>query len=115
MSIKEKNLVVLWTSGDREVSLNMVFMYTFNAILKEWWKKITLIIWGPSAELASVDKETRDSLQNMKQKGIILEACRACADKYGVCKKLEEIGVNVRYMGGPLTKYIKEGRHILTF
>lgn len=57
MSLKEKSLVILWNPGDREVALNMVFMYTINAILNEWWEKIILIIWGPSAELASIDKE----------------------------------------------------------
>ena len=28
----EDKLVVLWTSGDREVALKMAFMYTFNSL-----------------------------------------------------------------------------------
>ena len=51
-----EKLVVVCTSGDRDVALKMVFMYTFNAKKYEWWKEITLLIWGPSSKLLSEDK-----------------------------------------------------------
>ena len=35
-SEKPSELVVLWTSGDRDVALKMVFMYTLNSKLKGW-------------------------------------------------------------------------------
>ena len=54
---KEDKLAVLWTSGDREVALKMVFMYTYNSKLQGWWEDVTLIIWGPSAKLLSMDTE----------------------------------------------------------
>jgi hypothetical protein len=37
-------LVVLWTSGDRDVAMNMVFMYTLNAKLAGWWPDVTFIV-----------------------------------------------------------------------
>jgi hypothetical protein len=46
MSGNEDSLVVLWTSGDREVALNMVFKYTLNSKLKNWWSEVRLIVWG---------------------------------------------------------------------
>ena len=33
MSDNKDKLVVVWTSGDREVALKMVFMYTINSKL----------------------------------------------------------------------------------
>lgn len=42
-------LVVLWTSGDRDVAMNMVFMYTLNAKLAGWWQDVTFILNDPSA------------------------------------------------------------------
>ncbi len=51
----------------------------------------------------------------MKDAGIVLEACKACSDSYGVSEKLEKLGVNVKYMGEPFTAYIKKGRKIITF
>ncbi|MEZ5072107.1 MAG: DsrE family protein [Bacteroidales bacterium] len=107
-------LVVVWTSGDREVALKMVFMYTFNAKKYEWWKDITLLVWGPSAKLLTEDKELQDYVKSMLESGIHVLACKGCADMYGISEKLEEIGVTVRYTGTDLTEFIKE-RHVITF
>ena len=111
----EEDLVVLWTSGDRDVALKMVFMYTYNAKARGWMENITFIVWGPSAKLLSDDDELQDYIKKFVEAGVVLEACKACSDSYGVSDKLEELGVDVKYMGVPLTNYIKEGKKILTF
>lgn len=113
----EEKLVVVWTSGDRDVALKMVFMYTYNATATRfgWWQDITLVIWGPSAKLLSIDKELQDYVKKTKKAGVTLEACKACADMYEVSDELAGLGVDVKYMGDVLTDYIKEGRHVLTF
>ena len=113
MSRNEGSLVVLWASSDRDVALNMVFMYTLNAKRRQWWKDIRLIVWGPSARLLSEDSELQREVAKMKETGIVLEACKACADRYGVSSVLEQLGVEVKYMGAPLTDYLKEGRSVL--
>ncbi len=106
-------LTILWTSGDREVALKMVFMYTLNARIYEWWDDITLIVWGPSAKLLSEDEEIQDSIAKLKEAGVVLEACKACSDQYGVSSTLRDLGVNVKYMGIPLTEYLKSGKVVL--
>jgi len=111
----QDKLVVLWTSADREVALKMVFMYTYNSKLKGWWDDVTLIIWGPSSRLLSMDKELQDYVKKAQDAGVKFQACRACADMYGVSEKLEALGVEVIYMGEPLTKYIKSGCNVITF
>jgi hypothetical protein len=110
-----ERLVVVWSSGDRDVALNIVFMYTLNAKAKGWWKDVTLIVWGPSAKLLTFDPELQERVRKMKEAGVVLEACKACSDEYGVSEGLLKMGIDVKYMGQPLTAYIKEGRHILTF
>ncbi len=108
-----EKLVVLWTSGDKEVAEKMVFMYTINSKRFDWWKDITLVVWGPSAKLLSEDTDLQESVKEMLGQGTAVKACKGCADMYGVSDKLSELGVEVKYMG-ELTDYIKEGRHILT-
>lgn len=100
-------LKVVWTSGNRETALKMVFMYALNAKKQDWWEEVTLIIWGPSAQLAAVDEEIRQYLQKMKNAGVKLQACLACANQYEVTDNLKELGVEVKYMGEPLTKFLK--------
>jgi len=110
---KEK-LVVVWTSGDKEVALKMVFMYTYNAKKQGWWKDITLLVWGPSAKLLSEDQELQDYIKKMDEIGVNLLACKACADMYGISDKLTELGVTVKYTGTDLTTFIKEN-NVITF
>jgi hypothetical protein len=52
-------LLILWTNKDKDTAINMVFMYTENSKIKGWWKDVTLLIWGASANLVSEDKEIR--------------------------------------------------------
>jgi hypothetical protein len=110
---KEK-LVIIWSSADREVALKMVFMYTANSKKFGWWDDITLVVWGPSAKLLAEDQELQEHIKNMIDRGIVVKACKLCADSYGVSGKLETLGITVKYME-ELTDYIKEGRNILTF
>lgn len=109
------HLAVLWTSGDREVALKMVFMYTLNAKKFEWWDDITFIVWGPSSKLLSEDIELQAEIRKMQDAGIIVKACKACADQYQVSAKLEELGIEVIYMGKELTDYIKGDTKLITF
>jgi len=115
MTENKDKLVILWTSGDREVALKMVFMYTLNAKLKGLWKDITLIAWGPSSKLLSEDTELQAYFQKIKGAGVEMLACRACADEYGVTETLERLGMTVIYMGEPLTKYLKNDTKLITF
>jgi len=109
-----EKLVILWTSGDRDVALKMVFMYTYNAMRNHWWEDITLVVWGPSAKLLSEDEELQDYLARIIESGVSVRACKGCADQYGVSGKLEELGITVLYIGKEFTDYIKEGREVLT-
>jgi hypothetical protein len=112
---EEDSLVVVWSSGDKEVAVNMVFMYTLNSKKNDWWDEVTLIVWGPSSRLLAGDKELQEKIREMKETGVILEACKACVDRYGVSEKLESLGLEVKYMGVPLTEYAKQGKRIMTF
>ena len=109
------SLVVVWTSGDREVARKMVFMYTKNSRLRDWWGRVRLVVWGPSAQLLSVDGELQEELEDLKAAGVEVLACKACADLYGVADKLRALGIEVIFMGQPLTEMLKSGWTCLTF
>lgn len=111
---KEK-LVIVWSSGERDVALKMVFMYTLNAKKRAWWDDITLVVWGPSAKLLTEDQELQDYMKRIIEAGVTVKACKGCSDQYAVSQKLEELGITVLYIGKELTNYIKEGRQVLTF
>jgi hypothetical protein len=109
---KPDELVVVWTSGDREVALKMAFMYTFNSKRFKWgWKNVTLIVWGPSSKLLTEDKELQEYLSRIKEIGVKLFACKKCSDLYGVSDDLRQLGIEVKYMGKPLTEYLRNDNY----
>lgn len=109
-----QELVLLWTSGDREKALKMAFMYARNSKKRGWWDNVTLIVWGPSAKLLAGDEGLQEELEKLRQEGVVLEACKACSDSYGVSQKLKDLGIEVKYMGEPLTGYLKDGYRVLS-
>ena len=108
-------LAVLWTSGDADVAHKVCFMYTHNAKKQGWFDDVVLIIWGPSARLLAGDKELQAKVKAMMDDGIVVEACIACANMYGVAETLAEMDIDVKGMGVPLTNYLKDGWKVLTF
>jgi hypothetical protein len=109
MEDNSNKLAVLWTSGDPDVAEKMAFMYTYNAKKQGWFDEVVLIVWGPSAKLLSENKMLQNYVKMMQDAGIKIEACMACARMYDVDGKLQELGIDVKGMGVPLTNYLKEG------
>lgn len=107
-------LVVLWTSGDIDVAEKMVFMYASNAKKAGWFREVIFIVWGPSAKLLSEEAGLQERVKAMQESGVIVEACIACARMYGVDNNLKEIGIDVKGMGVPLTRYLKRGYRVLS-
>lgn len=106
---------IVWTSGDREVALKLVYMYAANAAKREWMDHVMLLVWGPSAKLLSVDRELQEGLKELEAAGVELVACKACADLYGVSDTLAGLGIDVKYAGKLLADIQKDGWHVLTF
>lgn len=89
-------------------------MYSINALSKGWWRQVNIIVWGESAKLIAEDDQIQLEVQKMRTAGVTIEACRACADRYGVSAILEKLELDVKYMGESLTTYIKSDEKILT-
>ena len=55
-------------------------------------------------------------VEEMKEAGVDLLACKACSDSYGVSEGLEKLRVEVKYMGEPFTQILKdEHQRVITF
>ena len=107
-------LNILWTTDNKDTVFNMLVMYAVNSIKHDWWKEINIIIWGASAKLIGNDTQIQTEIKEMLNHGITIEACKACCDNYEVTEKLEKLGIIVKYMGVPLTEYLKNNEKILT-
>jgi hypothetical protein len=108
-------LGVLWTSGDPDVAHKVCFMYTHAAKTQKWFDEVMLIIWGPSSRLLAGDRELAAKVKAMMADGVVVQACKACADLYGVSDDLRALDIEVKYMGQPLSDMLKSDWKVLTF
>ena len=108
------HLYVLWTNDNAITAEKMVFMYTVNSLIHGWWEKVTLIVWGAPAKLVSEDANIQKLVKDAQETGVHLTACKACADQLGVTEALEELNIEVKYWGLPLTEILKKGEKLLT-
>ena len=111
---EKKHLYVLWTNADLITAEKMVFMYTVNSLLKKWWEKVTLIVWGATAKLVSEDENIQKMVKKALEAGVHISACKACADQLGVTENLEKLNIEVKYWGMPLTEILKNEEALLT-
>ena len=110
----KKELFLLWTNADKITAEKMVFMYTVNSLVHGWWEAVTLVIWGAPAKLAAEDQEIQSMIRDAIEKGVHVTACKACTDQLGVTQTIENLGVDVKYWGDPLTKILKQDQALLT-
>ncbi len=113
MADKSK-LYILWTNPDPITAEKMVFMYAKNSRLQGWWDDVTVIIWGATAKLAAEDHAIQNGIAELKENGVHVSACKACADQLNVAEKLDRQGIEVQYWGESLTRILKDGEKLLT-
>ncbi len=114
-SKRADKLAIVWTSGDPEVATHACFMFLNEAKEKKYFDTVEMIVWGHSSKLLSQNKDLQDRVKAMMRKGIIVEACKACADSYGVSGILSGLGIPVKYMGSPLSNMLNGDWHVFCF
>ncbi len=107
-------LAILWTSGDPRIAENFVGMYGPTAKRAGWFEEVNIILWGPANKLVVENPHTQAQLKKMLAAGVKVYSCQACAQSYGLVNSLRALGVDVRYMGEPLTTYLKRGYRTLS-
>ncbi len=115
MEKKQEKLAVLWTSGDPDVAEKSCLMYTHAAKRNGWFDEVVLIVWGSSSRLLAENEELQKKVKAMIEDGVILEACVSCSNMLGVTEELRALGIDVKGMGVPLTRYLKSGYHVLSY
>ena len=105
---------ILWTTSDKDTITNMIAMYTCNSLKNSWWEEVNVVIWGGATKLISEDESVHQLITKMVLAGVTVEACKACSDIYNVSEKLQDLGVDVKYMGTGLTDYIKSDDPLIT-
>jgi|GEM_PF-200985 len=110
------NLLVIWSSDNREVAMQTCMTYLERAVENKWFNGTTLIIWGPSAKLLANDKELQARIELLIDMGAKVLASAESASSYGVTKNLKELGIEVQPMEAPFSDVIRSANtRVITF
>ena len=112
--MQKGNLYILWTNDSPVTSELMVMMYAENAMLNNWWDKITVIIWGATTKLVADNTDIQKGIEKCREAGVEFSACLGCAAELGTVEKLENLGIELKYWGVPLTDLIKNRENLIT-
>jgi len=117
---KEKNmenkLLIVWSSGEKEVAEKLVLLYGSVMLPRTYWDEATIMIWGPSAKLLAYDEELQEQFKIVKTTGVKFNACVVCTDDYGVSQKLQDLGVELIHTGEMLTQSLQsDDVKVITF
>ncbi len=112
--VSEKHLHIFWINGDPLTSEEMVLMYARNSMLRGWWDRVTVVIWGAPQKMIFENEAVLAKVRIAKMAGVEFTACVACALDLGVKEKLDAEGVEVIPWGLKLTQLIKEHKPFLT-
>ena len=105
--MEKDKLAVIWLSADKRAAADMAFLYIRTSLLNRWWKSCELILWGPAVASAADDRSIQAELLMLKNLGADISVCEACALRYGVSKKLNDLGFSVKGMSEHLTELLK--------
>ncbi len=104
-----KSLTILWVNDNPITAELMLFMYATNSLKFGWWEEVRIIVWGATVKLLTESEKMQELVQEFQKAGGKCQACLSCAEKLGKVEDLQKIeGIEIEYMGQPLTEVLKE-------
>lgn len=100
-----KKLLVIFSSGEME-KIKTGLMFTKNAMIYRWFDDVKCFVFGPSQKLVAESKELSNMLKELIDSGTIPTACKFIAEKHDIKEPLSGIGLEIDYVGKPISDYI---------
>lgn len=111
----KNELLIVWSTDNKETIINLICLYAFNAKAKGWFDEVTILIWGASQQILCEDEEIKSHIEQMRKIGIKLIACKKCSENMYIEEQLENCGIEIYYTGKFLSDWLKSGKPILNF
>ncbi len=107
-----KVLVVVATA-EKQKALTGI-MYAVNAQKNKWVDDLKVIFFGPFENLLAEDAQVAEAASQLLAYQPPT-ACKFLSDRDGISARLEDLGVNVDYVGSLISGYLEEGYAPLVF
>lgn len=101
----KENLLIVISTDNKSSILKFPLLYGGVALPRGYWKRVHIMFWGASIEIAMSDNEVQTKVKEMV--GVEFSACIVCANDYDAVEALETIGIVCNHTGELLTEALK--------
>ena len=84
-------------------------MYALNAMKSGWLQDVKLVLFGPAERLFLEDPDFEDLVRQFMEVAKTPLACQYISDKERTSERLRDMGLDVQYVGPPISEAIREG------
>lgn len=84
-------------------------MYALNAMKHGWLEDVKLVLFGPAEQLFLEDPDFQDLVRQFMELAKTPLACRYLSDREGTSERLRDLGLDVQFVGAPISEAIREG------
>ena len=105
--------MVIISTAEKQKALTGI-MYAVNAQKNKWIDDMKVIFFGPFENLICEDKDVVKAASQLLDYQTPI-ACKFLSDRNGISDELEDLGVNVDYVGSLISGYLAEGYIPLVF
>ena len=109
-----EKLTILWTTDNELTIKNMLFMYAKNAKIQRWYSDVKIILWGASSKKLADNIEIQTDMTSDMKEGVKEVACLACSENLGITSIIQDLGIEVKYVGEDLSTVLKSGERVLS-
>jgi len=106
-------VMVIVSTGEKNKALTGI-MYAVNAQKNKWVEDLKVIFFGPFENLLCEDEAVAQAASRLLDYETPI-ACKFLSDRDGISEKLENMGINVDYVGAMISGYIEKGYIPLVF
>jgi hypothetical protein len=105
--MKNRILVIIATADPVKAEAGM--MYAVNSLKHGWMDDVKLVFFGPAEKALLGDPDMQELLLEFHRQDRTAVACRFLAERDGNATGLDELGLDVQYVGSLISGYIKDG------
>ncbi|MEA3353297.1 MAG: DsrE family protein [Campylobacterota bacterium] len=108
--MKKENLLIIISTDNVDSILKFPLLYGGVSISRGYWKRVHVMFWGASIQVAQSNEKVRDKVQNMQKEGVEFSSCIVCAQEYDAISELETIGIECNHTGELLNEALQNDR-----
>ncbi len=106
----KENLLIIISTDNIDSILKFPLLYGGVSIPRGYWKRVHIMFWGASIEVAKKDEKIRQKVQDMQQDGVEFSSCIVCAQEYDAVNELEAINIPCNHTGELLNEALQNDK-----